>query len=234
RLLRDAYRAAPKDADLRSVALVAFTAEEMGLLGSAWFVERPSMPVDAMYLMFNMDMVGRLRDEALEIEGANTAEGLEEWVAPYFDASGFDIALMPRVEANSDHASFYQAEVPILCFFTGYHDQYHRPDDVAALINRGGAVRITKLVVDLAMGLAARPEPLEFTRAEGGRWLVGRAAPDAQAEAEGETPDEVVVVVEPEEEAELEAADEAIDGPDLPVHLGIAGRQTDAGIEFTE
>jgi hypothetical protein len=233
RLLREAYRRAPADADLRSIALVAFTAEEMGLLGSAHFVANSPIPREKMYLMVNMDMVGRLRDDALEIEGANTAEGLDEWVTPYFDSSGLNIACMPRVEPNSDHASFYHAEVPILCFFTGYHDQYHRPGDVAALINRGGAVRITRLVVDLAMGLAARAEPLVFTLAEGGRRLVGRAAPDAEPEA----PEELVLVIEAEPgepEPAPEAPEEEIGAPEFPVHLGVTARPTDDGLVFVE
>src|SRR5690606_73605 len=68
RLLREEYGKQPAEADLRSIALVAFTAEEMGLLGSEWFVSNPPMPREQMELMFNLDMVGRLRDGALEIE----------------------------------------------------------------------------------------------------------------------------------------------------------------------
>ncbi len=172
RLLREAYDELPPDADARSIAFVAFTAEESGMIGSEHFVAHPPMPRDAMYLMFNMDMIGRLRDRELEIEGAATGEGLKDWARPYFDRSGLVIALAPRVLSNSDHASFYQADIPILCFFSGYHDQYHRPTDVAALINRRGAVQIVRLVVDLALGLAQREGALPFRKADGQREII--------------------------------------------------------------
>ncbi|MFG0284864.1 MAG: M28 family peptidase [Phycisphaerales bacterium JB039] len=170
-ILRDAYEQTPEDTDLRSIAFVAFTAEEIGLVGSEYFVAHPPMPLDSMSLMFNMDMIGRLRNGEVEIEGTYATDGLDAWVTPYFEESGLTFARQQRVQNNSDHASFHQAGVPILCFFTGYHDEYHRPGDVAALINRAGAVQIVRLIAALALAHAQHTAEAPFVDTEGQREL---------------------------------------------------------------
>ena len=170
-ILRDAYAGLPEETDLRSIAFVAFTAEEIGLVGSEYFVANPPMARESMSLMFNMDMIGRLRNGEVEIEGTYATEGLDAWVTPYFEESGLTFARLERVQNNSDHASFHRAGVPILCFFTGYHDEYHRPGDVAALINRAGAVQIVRLIAALALAHGQHPAEAPFVDTEGQREL---------------------------------------------------------------
>lgn len=161
--LSDAYKELPADAEARSVLFLAFSAEESELIGSAFYAKHPIAPVERHYLMFNMDMIGRLRDGKLEIGGVGTAEGLKDWCQPYFDSSGFKIKASAVGPGNSDHASFYMKKIPDLFFFTGYHPEYHTPKDVVSLINYEGAAQVTDLVGRMALDAALRPEPFPFT-----------------------------------------------------------------------
>ena len=112
--------------------------------------------------MLNMDMVGRLRDNRLDVLGGDSAREWPELVAP--------ICAEARVRCNvagtgygpSDHASFFAAGVPVLHFFTGSHSDYHRPSDVAARINAIGIERVASIVVATARLLAARPSQLHY------------------------------------------------------------------------
>ncbi len=164
-ILKRRYEAMPAGADLRSVMFVAFSAEEMGLIGSREFIKDCPVSASAITVMLNMDMIGRLREGKLEISGTGTAEGFDRMLKPIFGAaggSGLTIAASPGGRGPSDHATFYGAGVPVLHFFTGIHDQYHTPRDTVDLINFEGGVRVVNLVCDIAEMLAKRPEQLVF------------------------------------------------------------------------
>lgn len=163
--LSEQYASMPEGSSARSVLFLAFTAEESGLNGSQYYVRNLPFPKEAHTIMLNMDMIGRLTNNRLEVQGLGTAEGLEEIVSPLLESSGLDIARSPGGTGPSDHASFYRAGIPVLFFFTGLHEQYHMPEDVAALINREGAVRVVGLVEQVAMLFATRSEGLVYTRA---------------------------------------------------------------------
>jgi Zn-dependent M28 family amino/carboxypeptidase len=161
--LAKSYAALPEGASARSVVFLAFSAEESGLVGSHYFVAHPSVKLEQMDLMINMDMVGRLRtDPPLDIEGTESAEGLYDWLAPYFAKSGIAITHGSNIAQNSDHASFHSKKIPILFLFTGFHRDYHKPGDTAAKINQVGAARIIGLVHDITLGAAQRAERLKF------------------------------------------------------------------------
>jgi hypothetical protein len=116
--------------------------------------------------MINMDMIGRLRDDpALEVSGLGTAPGLADWLQPYWDKAGFPIKPLVKRSAfdgRSDHASFHQAKIPAIFFFTGLHDDYHRPADTADKINVEGAVKIVDLACRIAIDASTRTKPLVF------------------------------------------------------------------------
>jgi hypothetical protein len=172
--LSRAYADLPSDSDARSILFLAFSAEESGLVGSHYFVAHPSIDLSKIYLMLNMDMIGRLRERAeeahdggpmvsgLEVQGTESAEGFYEWLTPFFEASHLEIKHGSEVATNSDHASFYTKKIPVLFFFTGYHRQYHKPEDTAFLINQIGAVKVINLVHDIALAAVQRPDPLTF------------------------------------------------------------------------
>ncbi len=131
------------------VYFAAFTGEERGLWGSARYVESPPAPLESTIAMLNMDMVGRVRDDALTVFGTGTAV---EWPA-VLDRSNRSIASPLELQFNrdgfgaSDHSSFYAKGIPALHFFSNTHPQYHRVDDDWHRINADGLDRVTKLVV---------------------------------------------------------------------------------------
>lgn len=162
RRMKDAYDAAPRDAELRSVLFVLFDAEESGLDGSRHFVRTPILAADAISAMINLDMVGRLRGDELTVGGVGTAEGFDARLEPHFVASGLTVRADPSGRGPSDHANFYNAGVPVLFFFTGVHESYHRPEDEAHTVHPAGAMRVLDLVHAVAEELASG-ERLRFT-----------------------------------------------------------------------
>ncbi|MBI1189595.1 MAG: M28 family peptidase [Tepidisphaera sp.] len=171
RLLRDAYAAMPADQPRRSVLFLWFSAEESGLNGSQYFVNHPSVPLDKIDLMLNMDMIGRLRPDAdhdnkgkLEVGGVGTGVGLDEWTKPYWAESGLSIKPTRIGASNSDHYSFQLKDVPNLFFFTGLHSEYHTSKDTIYTINFEGAAKVADLVYRIALDAATRPEQFKFEK----------------------------------------------------------------------
>lgn len=150
----------------RTIVLVGFSAEELGALGSSHFVRHAlPQPVDSVYAMLNLDMVGRLRERRLLALGALTAREFPALLDSLNTAGGtprFDLRASGDGWGPSDHASFYAARRPVLHFFTDLHEDYHRPTDDWEKINATGVAEIAEYVAELAWVLANRPEPLAF------------------------------------------------------------------------
>ena len=134
----------------RSILIVNFDAEEIGLVGSRVFLENPPVPRPAMTFMLNLDMIGRLRQNRLFIEGVQnraTRAMIDSAVA----AAGIRGDFMPS-EDRSDHATFLAAHVEAVSLSTGYHADYHTASDIVSLINLVGMER----VVDAAERIVRR------------------------------------------------------------------------------
>lgn len=144
----------------RRVLFIAFTAEEMGLIGSKNYVQDPVIPLDQTVAMINLDMVGRLRGGKLTAYGVETSEDwrpmLTKSVESLPDGRELKLAFRSGGYGPSDHASFYEKGIPVLHFFTGFHAEYHRPSDVASLINQSGMRQISSLVKEMVVELANR------------------------------------------------------------------------------
>ncbi len=168
RQLKEAYDAAPADANMRSVLFLAFSAEESGLDGSKHWVKHPTIAADKVDVMLNMDMIGRLRSDTLSVGGYESAVDFDKFLDPIFAKSGLEIHADPSGRGPSDHASFYGAGIPVLFFFTGTHDVYHRPGDKGYTVNPGGAIKVINLVREIAMKAASDPVGLKFKSTEGG------------------------------------------------------------------
>ncbi|TVQ53090.1 MAG: M28 family peptidase [Phycisphaerales bacterium] len=149
--------------DLRSIMFLAFDAEESGLNGSRHFVDNPSIPLERISAMINMDMIGRLRDQQISIMGVNTADGLESILREHVEQSGLTASTSPGTSGRSDDASFVRAEIPAVHFFTGLHPDYHTPRDVGHTVNPAGARDILRLVHHVAIDLASRSEKLSYS-----------------------------------------------------------------------
>ncbi len=149
----------------RSIAIVAFSAEELGLLGAEHFVAHSPFAMDSVQAMLNFDMVGRLRNDKLIVYGTATATELPGIVSTANATAGFNLNAVGDGEGPSDHASFYRKNVPVLHFFTDVHDEYHKSTDDVHLINGQGMARIVAFAEDIARDLADRPGRLSFVRA---------------------------------------------------------------------
>ncbi|MCA9195517.1 MAG: M28 family peptidase [Planctomycetales bacterium] len=173
--------------DRRSIVFIAFSAEEVGLLGSKYYVRSPRWPLESTVAMVNMDMVGRLNDNKLTVFGTGTAVGFEDLVQRHNAAAGFALEIQQAGFGPSDHDSFYKEKIPVFHLFTGLHNDYHRPSDDVELANIPGMARIADFATGIVMELATspgRPEYLENTsRADVGRSRRGRTGsprPDSQ------------------------------------------------------
>lgn len=160
--LTEAYASLPENTPRRSILFLAFSAEESGLNGSRFYTQHPNVDIEKHDFMLNLDMIGRLGERPLEAGGVGTAEGFADWLAPYFETSGLKIAGKQSGTGPSDHASFYAVKVPVLFLFSGMHPDYHRPSDVAGLINWEGAAKIADMAYRIALDAALRTEPWKF------------------------------------------------------------------------
>ncbi|MEM8932730.1 MAG: M28 family peptidase [Acidobacteriota bacterium] len=152
----------------REVVFAAFSAEESGLLGSAALVREPppDLVPDALGAMLNLDMIGRMRDGEVQVLGAASAEEWAELVPPSCRIAELDCRLGGDGYGPSDQTSFYAVGVPVLHWFTGTHDDYHRPSDDAAEVNALGVARVATAVADVVAELGRRTEPLTYVETE--------------------------------------------------------------------
>jgi len=132
-------------------------------LGSKHWTAEPTIDLERIALVINMDMVGRFRENVgLEINGTRTAVGLRQCVTRQNVGIDLPLEFTWKMKNNSDHYSFFDHNVPVLMFHTGLHDQYHRPSDDAELINRDDMRRIVQLVLSVACTAADQDERFSF------------------------------------------------------------------------
>ncbi|MEK6650694.1 MAG: M28 family peptidase [Bacteroidota bacterium] len=157
----------------RSLLFVAFSGEELGLLGSSAYVNAPTTPVDRMTAMINMDMIGRLTDRKLIVYGIGTSPGFEMLITARNADSSFALKLNKDGYGPSDHSSFYGKKIPVFHFFTDLHSDYHRPSDDWQLINAGGEQKVLEFIAGVADDLANRAERPAYVQAEPPRPMGG-------------------------------------------------------------
>jgi hypothetical protein len=150
----------------RSVIIVNFTGEELGLLGSTQFAGNLPVPKDKVQAMVNLDMVGRMKNDKLIVYGVLTAPELKAIVDSANLAPKLTINAVGDGEGPSDHAAFYRKDLPVLHLFTDLHDDYHTALDLADRINIDGLVRVTDYTERVVRALADRPGRLTFQRVQ--------------------------------------------------------------------
>ncbi|MGA2384022.1 MAG: M20/M25/M40 family metallo-hydrolase [Gemmatimonadales bacterium] len=151
--------------DRRTIVFVLFSGEEEGDLGSAWYADHPAIPMDSTLAMINLDMVGRLRDNKLLIQGARSATEWQPLLDSVNAAYHLDVHASGDGWGASDQASFFAKHRPVLFFFTDLHADYHRPSDTWDKINASGIATVAEFAADVARRLAARSGPLTFVDA---------------------------------------------------------------------
>jgi hypothetical protein len=162
-LLEIARRLAPRRAaNVRTLVFAAFAGEELGLLGSTHYVKHPTRPLASTYAMINLDMVGRLGSHRLTVFGTETAKEL----GPLLDsvASALEVPVTGTGDGygRSDQESFYTQKVPVLHFFTGTHEDYHRSTDDWQKIDVPGLLKVVEVASEVAWRLATRTQALTY------------------------------------------------------------------------
>ncbi len=153
----------------RGILFMTFAGEELGLLGSNWYVNHPDLPLENAVAMLNLDMIGRVRNGRVYVSGAQTGSTLPRildevklpaplWIDESGKSSGTDMS------DASDHASFASKQIPILFFFSGLHADYHKPSDTADKIDSVDAAKLLDYVADVATRLESDPDRPKFVR----------------------------------------------------------------------
>ncbi len=137
----------------RSIVVAFWDAEEKGLLGSKHWIRSPTLPLGRIKAVVNMDMIGRMKKERLEVAGSRTSYGLRRLVSQAnTEATHIDFTWDMR--ADSDHHPFFQHEIPALLFHTGLHEDYHRPSDDSHKINLPDTEQVVRLMAGVIHELA--------------------------------------------------------------------------------
>lgn len=146
-----------KREDNHNYLFMAFSGEEIGLLGSNYFAKNPTVDLGKVNYMINMDMVGRLREDwTLSVSGTGTSP---IWGQVLNSTNpGFKLVLKESGVGPSDHTSFYLQDLPVLHFFTGQHEDYHKPTDDADKLNYEGMEMIVGYITSVISELDDDPK----------------------------------------------------------------------------
>jgi hypothetical protein len=150
----------------RNVLLAFWSGEELGLIGSAAFVNAPPVAVQEIAAYFNFDMVGRMQDNKLTVQAAGTSTVWARIIEQANVAAGFDLVLQPDPYQPTDVSSFNGVGVPSLAFFTGTHADYHKPSDTADKIQYEDLDRIVVFAAQVARRVGEADEPPAFTKVD--------------------------------------------------------------------
>lgn len=202
-----------KDKIKHSIIFITFSGEELGLLGSNYFVNNSPVPTEEMIVMINMDMIGRLNEEnSLIVYGTGTSSGWED-ILNNNNTDSLKLTFNEEGYGPSDHSSFYGKKIPVLFFFTGTHEDYHRPSDDADKINSMGEETVLNYVFKVASSIddaEERPDYLLVEKKDQGNVRMGKVwvgtIPDFASNVDGY---KISGVSEgsPAEEAGLEGGD---------------------------
>ncbi|MBS1827671.1 MAG: M28 family peptidase [Acidobacteria bacterium] len=160
----------------RGVLFVAFAGEELGLLGSSYYVNQPVTPLKKAVAMINMDMIGRVQNGKVFVGGTGTGSTLKSMVEEA--AKGVEITADLSEKSgygSSDHTSFTTKEVPVLFFFSGLHADYHKPSDTWDKIDSASAVKVLRIVAGVTDRLAVVAERPLFAKVEPPKMPAGAA-----------------------------------------------------------
>jgi hypothetical protein len=151
-----------KEAPSRAVLVLVFSGEEIGLLGSAYYVAHPVLPLEQCTAMVNLDTVGRMSKKTLTVFGSSTAMELPNVLQGVNVGFGLNLVLPEQDPGGSDQASFGKTGIPALHVFTGANADYHRPSDTPDRVNLEGLEQVAGFAAELTLYLADRQDPLTF------------------------------------------------------------------------
>lgn len=201
---------------------ICFSAEELGLIGSKKYTERPTIDLSKAHFMLNMDMIGRLNEERrLVVGGVGTAPDFVPLIER-LPKGNFFVKMDSSGVGPSDHTSFYLKNIPVLFFFTGQHADYHKPTDDVGKVNFPGQKAVLDFAVQLIEALDQKPklafQPTRSNTEDTPRFRVTLGImPDYTFEGEGVHVDGVTEG-KPAARAGLQRGDRIIALGDMEVH----------------
>lgn len=151
----------------RGILFLTFAGEELGLLGSSYYVNHPLFPLGKAVTMINMDMVGRIRDGKVYVGGVGTGSTFRQLLDSVLQNTDLKIEYSDLTGyGSSDHTSFTTKQVPVLFFFSGLHSDYHRPSDTWDKIDAPQAAKLLRFVAGVTDGLVDNGDRPQFVRVE--------------------------------------------------------------------
>jgi aminopeptidase YwaD len=162
----------------RTILFLSFTGEELGTLGSGYYVNHPLIPLQQTVAMLNMDMIGRLENKALTVYGTGSSPVWNRMLSQYDRDSTFALKTIQDGFGPSDQAEFYGKEMPVLHFFTGIHNDYHKPADTWDKINYDGEQKIVRYIYSIVSDLDTLAERPLYVKTQS-------AAPMASGDSRG-------------------------------------------------
>ncbi|MDL1892790.1 M20/M25/M40 family metallo-hydrolase [Sphingobacteriales bacterium CHB3] len=159
--------AASRNSLTRTVLFIGFSGEELGTLGSQYYTNNPYFALNQTVAMLNMDMIGRMKENTLTVHGVGTSPVWNDIVKKWNTAPDtMSIRTVADGFGPSDHASFYTKDIPVLFFFTGTHNDYHKPSDDWDKINYEDKQRIARYVYNIANDVQSMTPRPQFTKSQ--------------------------------------------------------------------
>ena len=150
----------------RGIIFALWSGEEMGIIGSSYFAKHPTVPVKNIAAYINFDMVGRLKDNRLIIQGTDSSEHWTKLIEKRNVAAGFNLVLQHDPYLPTDVTALYPEGIPVMNFFTGGHEDYNRPTDDPETLNYDGMVRIAKFAQSMIIDLTKNQDRPAYAKVE--------------------------------------------------------------------
>jgi aminopeptidase YwaD len=157
---------AHKPVEGRTLLFISFNGEELGALGSSYYVNHPLIPLQQTVAMVNLDMIGRLDNKSLTVYGTGSSPVWNRMLSQYDRDSTFTLKTIADGYGPSDQAEFYGKDMPVLHFFTGTHNDYHRPSDTWNKINYDGEQKIVRYVYNIVSDLDTLSQRPEYVKTQ--------------------------------------------------------------------
>ncbi len=148
----------------RGIIFALWSGEEIGVLGSSYFADHSPVPLSNIVACINFDMVGRLRENKLMLQGVGSSTAWRRFIEKRNVTAGFNLVLQDDPYLPTDVTAFYPRGMPVVSFFTGSHEDYHRPTDTAEKVNYDGMERITRFARALVLDVANATQRLDYVK----------------------------------------------------------------------
>ncbi|MDH4037914.1 MAG: M28 family peptidase [Candidatus Krumholzibacteria bacterium] len=146
------------------IVFAAWSGEEIGVIGSNYWVQHPTLPLERVAAYLNFDMVGRMKDNTLMLQGVGSSDAWAGFIEKRNVVAGFDLKLQEDPYLPTDTYAFYPAGVPVIAFFTGSHADYHRPSDDTETLDYPDMERVAKFAMGMALDIMAGGEKLAYVK----------------------------------------------------------------------